>query len=290
MKKYITLVLLLLIAVTAGARHKATAEKWAYWGPTSQTGFGLMMRGGYVIGGTTPLPVPKTIYHINSFLPKGGLAFGVEGYKMFGPRWGMSVGLNFSWQGFYTNADVKNYYMGIENPDEETGLINVTKGWFTGCNESTTITTGLTIPVMATFRIGPRWNLSFGPFIEFFMSRKFEAEVYCSNSKQHELGLCKGGYLRVDETDDNGVSLGLGPTGGKQDIHKEPGKHVGADMSKDMRKWAGGLEIMFDWKALKHMNVFGKLDWGLSSAFPKSFETVPKMYPIYGTLGVAYRY
>lgn len=280
MKKYITLVLLLLIAVTAGARHKATAEKWAYWGPTSQTGFGLMLRGGYVIGGTTPLPVPQEIRGINSFSPKGGLGIGVEGYKMFGPRWGMAIGLNYSWQGFATSANVKNYYMSYMDGDNET------KGWFTGTNDTKTVTTGLTIPVLATFRIGPRWNISFGPFIEFFMKHTFDGSVYCSNSKEHDNGGCTG-YLREDTEATEWNSAG--PTGNKVEIHCD--NPVEYEMGENMRNWAGGIELMFDWKALKHMNVFGKLDWGLSSAFPKNFETVQfKMFPIYGTLGVAYRY
>jgi hypothetical protein len=42
---------------------------------------------------------------------------------------------------------------------------------------------------------------------------------------------------------------------------------------------------------MQHMNVFGGLDWGLSSIFPSDFETIPfKMYPVYAKFGLAYRF
>ena len=52
-----------------------------------------------------------------------------------------------------------------------------------------------------------------------------------------------------------------------------------------------GLEVCFDWKAIKHMNVFGLIDWGLTNIWSRNFEAISfKMFPIYGTLGLAYRY
>ena len=52
-----------------------------------------------------------------------------------------------------------------------------------------------------------------------------------------------------------------------------------------------GVELCFDWKAMKHMNVIGKVDWGLSNIWESDFEAVAfKMYPLYATFGVAYRY
>jgi hypothetical protein len=39
------------------------------------------------------------------------------------------------------------------------------------------------------------------------------------------------------------------------------------------------------------MNVFGLLDWGLTNIWRSDFEAISfKMYPIYATIGVAYRY
>ena len=42
---------------------------------------------------------------------------------------------------------------------------------------------------------------------------------------------------------------------------------------------------------MKHMNVFAQLDWGLANTFEPDFKAVAfKMYPIYATVGLAYRY
>ena len=57
-----------------------------------------------------------------------------------------------------------------------------------------------------------------------------------------------------------------------------------------MKHFYWGLEFMFEWKAMQHLNVFGAFDWSLSSIFPSTFETIPfKMYPIYAKIGLGYR-
>ncbi len=129
---------------------------------------------------------------------------------------------------------------------------------------------GLTMPVLATVRVSPRWNISAGPFFSVFVSQSFKGTVY-DNSE----GI---GYLRVDE-----------PTGEKINIDKSnPATY---DFSDNMRKWNAGIEIAFDYKAAKHLNVFGILDWGLSDIFEPDFTAVDfKLYPIYGIVGLAYRY
>lgn len=254
---------------------KSDPEKWAEWGPASKHNMGLILRAGYTIGGTMPLPIPGEIRGVNAFEPRGGFQAGVEGYKMFTKRVGASIGLYYSFQGFYTSANVKNYYLSYQDGE------NLTSGWFTGCNDTEYKTTGILIPLLATFRLSPRWNLSFGPYIQLLMEKHFKGSVYDNKD-----GV---GYLRVDEMDENGNSLGLGPTGQKVLMTSE--NPVVYDLSEDMSGYNAGLELMFDWKALKHFNLFGKLDWGLTSAFPSDFGAVRfKMYPIYGTLGAAYRF
>ena len=91
--------------------REANYEKW---GPTSdRDGLGFIVRAGYVIGGTSPLPLPAEIRKINEFSPKGGFSLGVDGYKYFNTRWGISAGLRFFMQGMHTGANVKNYGMSI---------------------------------------------------------------------------------------------------------------------------------------------------------------------------------
>lgn len=255
---------------------------WEKWAPTSPTRWGFIARVGYNIGATAPLPIPAEIRGIKGFAPRGGVHFGIEGYKMIGPRWGLVLGMYASWEGFYTKADVMNYYMEISMDG------NKMKGWFTGCNETNVETFGLNIPVMATFRMGPRWNVSMGPYFSFWFKKDFHGSVYAADpgtfGKEHV------GYLRVNDTQNN-----PGPVGEKIEFGVDPdtGKKTTAtyDFSESMRTFTCGIELVFDWKAMKHLNVFGKLNWGLMGAFPDDFEPVQfPMYPIHGTFGVAYRY
>lgn len=254
---------------------------WDKWAPTSPTRWGFIARVGYNIGATAPLPIPAEIRGIKGFAPRGGVHFGMEGYKMMGPRWGLVLGLYASWEGFYTKADVMNYYMEISMDG------NKMKGWFTGCNETNVETFGLTIPVMATFRMGPRWNVSMGPYFGFWLKKDFHGSVHAADPGT--FGNEMVGYLRVNDAPNNPgpigerIEFGVGPDGQMTTATY--------DFSESMRTFTCGIELVFDWKAMKHLNVFGKLNWGLMGAFPDDFEPVQfPMYPIHGTFGVAYRY
>lgn len=254
----------ILLLVAAVAAHAQGEDKWQKWGPTSREGAGVILRAGYTIGGTTPIPLPKEIRGIKEFSPKGGGTIGMDVYKMFSRRWGIMMGVHAFYKGFHTSADVKNYWMSLTREG------NTMSGYFTGRDVTNTSMWGVTLPLLATFRISPRWNVSVGPYFSGFFKRTFEGEVYDGKN-----GI---GYLRVD-----------GPTGEKVIIDRtNPATY---DFKDDMRNWDGGLEFTFDWKAMKHMNVFATLDWGLSSIWDRDFEAVQfKMYPIYATIGVAYRY
>lgn len=234
-------------------------DKWTAWGPSSLKNSGWIVRVGFVIGGTSPLPVPPEIRSINSFEPLGGITFGADYYQMFSRRFGIQAGVHFFHEGFSTNANVKNYRMGITQGN------NYMEGNFTGVDITNTTQTGITVPLTATLRMSPRWNVSVGPFFSFLAKGTFDGEV-------------TDGYLREGD-----------PTGQKIEITDDnPATY---DFSSNMNHFYWGLEFMFDYKAMKHLNVFGGFDWSLSSIFPDSFETVPfNMYPLYAKIGVAYRY
>lgn len=285
MKKIISVLCLVVFSSSAAlwgqvnSEYKKTTSS-EKWDPTSPSGWGFIARGGYSIGACAPLPIPAEIRGIQGFAPRGGVHAGIEGYKMLGRRWGVVLGLYATWQGFSTKANVMNYYMEISQDG------NKMKGWFTGCNETREETFGLSIPVMATFRLGTRWNVSMGPYFSFWLNKSFEGSVYAADPGV--FGDDAIGYLRVND-DKN-----PGPIGGKVGFEPLPtGEKIEAtyDFSEDMRTFTCGVEVVFDWKAMKHLNVFGKLNWGLMGAFPGDFEPVQfPMYPIYGTFGLAYRY
>ena len=259
--KYILAAVLLLGAATVNAQE----DSWTKYGPTNtQTNAGFIVRAGYTFGGTAPMPVPAEIRSINEFSPKGGFNIGLDCYKMLSKRWGISAGWHFFYEGFHTSADVKGYKMELVQEG------NVMAGYFTGCDVTNTDAWGMKIPVLATFRISPRWNVSLGPYFTTYFKTSFDGEVYEGKNGQ--------GYLRVDD-----------PTGQKVIIDRtNPATY---DFKDNMRRWNAGLELQFDWKAMKHMNVFAQLDWGLANTFEPDFKAVAfKMYPIYATVGLAYRY
>lgn len=265
--RYIIAASLMLMTVSLQAKDREA--EWDYYAPTSKsTNAGFLVRAGYVIGGTTPLPPPAEIRKIKAFSPKGGFNVGLDGYKMFNRRWGIASGLHFFYEGFHTEADVKGYYMRMEMEGDAI------EGYYTGCDVTNVTYWGFTIPLLATLAMSPRWNVSVGPYIQFYTSTGFSGEVY-----ENDEGVS---YLRVDT-----------PTGAKQEIGRGTNSYDFADVDGEnkMRQWGAGIEVTFDWKALKHMNVFGTLDWGLTNAMYPDFKAVQfPMYNLYATIGLAYRY
>lgn len=233
---------------------------FAKWGPTSDhQGMGYLIRAGFVLGGTTPLPLPKEVRSINEFKPEGGFSIGIDGYKYFNTRWGLTAGLRFFMQGMHTGAEVKDYGMAITMGED------IVEGRFTGTDITETFMSGFTLPVMATFRASPRWSFNLGPYFSYWFYRDFDGSVF-------------NGYLREGD-----------PTGQKISISKEnPATY---DFSDHMRNFYWGMEFGFDCRIRKHLNVFGLVDWGLNGIFQNDFKTVSfTMFPLYATFGIAYYY
>lgn len=232
-------------------------DKYEEWGPLNGKDWGCLLRTGYILGGTTPMPLPAEIRSIGQYRPQGGFTVHFDAYKMFNKRYGVMAGVHYFMEGMFTGAEVKNYAMGIQMGEDYL------EGRFTGTDETESFMAGFTIPVMATFRLSPRWNMNVGPYASFLIYRLFEGSVY-------------DGYLRVGD-----------PTGEKVEISKEnPATY---DFSDDMRRVLWGMEIGFDWKATKRLTTFASLDWGMNSIFKRNFETVAfPMYPFYATFGIAY--
>ena len=256
MKKILSFLLVISLVQTVAA----AGDSWTKWGTPNGSNTGFLLRAAYVIGGTSPLPLPAEIRSIEAFSPYGGATIGADVYHMFSRRWGIQGGLHLFYEGFHTEATVKNYRMGITRDG------NYMKGNFTGTDVTNTKMHGITVPLTCTFAISPRWNVSAGPFATLLFSdlKSFDGEVY-------------DGYLREND-----------PTGQKVEMTADnPATY---DFKDDMRHVYWGVQVLFDWKATRHLNAFAGLDWAMSSIFNSDFQTIDfDMYPIYAKFGLAWR-
>lgn len=223
-------------------------------------GLHYSVRASYGIGGVSPVPLPAEIRSINSYRPLVGIAIEGTIEKQISKHIGIHIGLRLENKTMETEADVKNYRMEIEN-----GPGALISGYWTGTVKTTVRNSYISIPVLMTCKLSPRWKMRIGPYFSYLISGDFSGSVY-------------DGYLREGD-----------PTGTKTVIDSyNPATY---DFSDKLVKSNWGVQLGFEWRAFSHLNVFADLQWGLNSAFPKDFETITfKMYPIYGNLGFAYAF
>lgn len=224
-------------------------------------GWEYELRAGVSIGGTSPLPLPVEIRSIDAYNPTLAILLEGNAIKWLGEkkRWGVITGVRMEAKNMITKATVKNY--GMEIISEGNRL----SGNWTGGVRTKVRNAYVTIPVLAAYKLSPRWRLKGGAYVSYLMDGEFSGEVY-------------EGYLREGD-----------PTGQKVNFYD--GAVATYDFSEDLRKFAWGLQIGTDWRAYKHLNVFADLAWGLNDIFKKDFQTITfAMYPIYLNIGFGYAF
>ena len=253
MKRHVLHILILLISLGVHAK-----------GPVKDRESGYMVRAGYTVGAVTPMPIPQEIIVINSFSPKGGISLGVEGYRNITDRVGLSTGLSIFYKGFNTSANVKNYKMSI------TMEGSTMSGYFTGCDVTDIALKGLSVPLLVLVNATPDFRIGFGPYAEMYMNPAFKGEVYDSPNGK--------GYLRVDT-----------PIGEKVIIDRS--NPASYDFSEYMRSFSAGISLSLDYSIMDHATIFAKADWSLTPALDPGFEAIAfRMYPVFATFGIAYKY
>ena len=119
------------------------------------------IKAGFSIGGTAPFPLPVEIRSIDGYNPTLAISIGGEVTKWFAVqnKLGVIVGLRLENKAMTTNATVKNYGMEILGQGGER-----ISGVWTGGVKTKVHTAGLTIPLMATYKLNNRWNIKAGPY------------------------------------------------------------------------------------------------------------------------------
>lgn len=223
-------------------------------------GLEYQVKAGFNIGGTTPLPLPVEIRAINSYNPTMAVAIEGNVTKWLGAenQWGVRVAARLENKGMKTDAEVKNYGMEIIGDGGE-----LMKGNWTGMVKTDVKNTYLSFPVQAVYRINSRVAMNLGPYFSYMIEGEFSGDVY-------------DGYLREGN-----------PTGNK--VIFEGDKSAAYNFSNDLRRFQWGAQLGAEWRALKHLNVYGDLTWGFNDIFQNDFKTITfAMYPIYLNVGFGY--
>ena len=153
--KIYTLLLLALFAVQTNV--SAQEERNAYLEKSSLRGMEYQIKGGFSIGGVSPIPLPAEIRSIDSYNPTFLVALEGNATKWFSYKWGMTVGIRLEDKGMKTDAKVKNYNMVMTTADQ--GYL---EGAWTGNVKTKVRNSYLTFPVLASYKISPRWVLRGG--------------------------------------------------------------------------------------------------------------------------------
>ena len=227
----------------------------------ARTGITLLPNAGINIGGTSPIPIPAEIRQINGFNPNFNWSTGVTAIIDFNPscKWDLYAGIRFEKKSMTTDARVKNYSTSIT--DDEGSEIS---GMWTGYVNTTYSSTGITIPVTASYKLFEALRIQAGPYVSFLTDRKFYGHVY-------------DGYMRHGD-----------PTGPKTVF--ENGDSAPFEFNDQLKPFQYGICAGLEWNPVGKIIVSGLLSWGLDSAFKDSFKTIDmKMYPIYFNLSLGYR-
>lgn len=218
-------------------------------------------RVGYSIGATAPLGMPATIRSIESFKLTPNFMLGVDAMYPLSEKFGLQFALHYDIKDMDSEVTTKGYHMKVTMDDDEM------EGVYTGHVRQMVRERMLTIPLQLTYELSPKLQLKGGPYLSLLLAKDF-------------YGYAFDGYLRKDD-----------PTGAKVVMGDRAGEWATYDFGDDLRSSQFGLTVGIDWTFCRHLGLSADLSWGLTGIFPGDFKTVEQtLYPIYGTIGVFYRF
>ena len=217
-------------------------------------------RVGYNIGGTSPIPLPRTIRSIDSYKLTPSFLVGADAEYGFDDNWGLMVGLRVENKAMRGIVTTKAYHMELVRGN------SVMDGLFTGKVDQKVTEWMVTLPVEATLNVSRVVKLKLGPYVSYVFSRNFD-------------GIASDGYLRQGTA-----------TGPKILIGNKEGEWATYNFSDNMRRFQFGAAFGVDFKIGCRWGLSADLNWGLTGIFKSDFKTVEQtLYPIYGTIGAFYR-
>ena len=217
-------------------------------------------RLGYIVGGMLPTHLDNKIRHINNFDLGLNFAVSIEADMPLNTRWGLHSGLRYELDGMDVDSRVKNYDIEVVRGSESLD------GIFNGNVRIRSSQRRITLPIQANYYCSPQLQLRGGVFLGWLTNRRFWGWAY-------------DGYLREGT-----------PVGPKIEMGREPGERGDFDFDKDMRHMQWGIDAGVDWHFHPRWGMFAELTYGLSGLFKSGFHSVETLRPMYGTLGVMYRF
>lgn len=263
MKRLLLIIALLLPLMGAQAQKvKEAKETDTNLIKAALRGWHVRLGAGFNIGGTSPIPLPAEIRHINSYNPTLCIGLEAAAHRKYGRHWGSMIGIRLENKAMKTDARVKNYHLVAYNTDG-SGKI---EGAYWGNVKTEVNNNYLTFPILATYSFNDRWQVQAGPYFSYLINGSFTGSAYSKNDDDVS-------YIRQPD-----------PSGARTQVTS-----ADYDFSKDLRRFAWGLQVGGEFKAFKHLSVSANLTWGLNGIFPSDYESVTfALYPIYGTLGFNY--
>ncbi len=217
-------------------------------------------RLGYIVGGMLPTHLDNKIRHINNYDLGLNFAVSIEADMPLNTRWGLHSGLRYELDGMDVDSRVKNYDIEVVRGSESLD------GIFNGNVRIKSTQRRITLPIQASYYCSPQLQLRGGVFMGWLTNRRFWGWAY-------------DGYLREGT-----------PVGPKIEMGREPGERGDFDFDKDMRHMQWGIDAGLDWHFHPRWGMFAELTYGLSGLFKSDFHSVETLRPMYGTLGIMYRF
>ena len=210
---------------------------------------------GSKIGGASPMGFPSEIRKIKGYgLAVPFFAMAKVEYR-FSDKWSTIVGLTFEGKGMQAKADVKGYQTTFNDNTEGTQSIS---GYYYGTITTHVQNLYVTLPLLASYTLSPRWDIQAGPYVSLAVRRRFFGEA-------------QTGYLR-----------NITPMGEKLII-----EHAAYRFDQAVRRVDYGATLGSRYAISPRYYAVGQFDYGFSNIMKNGFETISfGLHNVYLNLGV----